>query len=226
MCVSGYVGRISLGRRQVVSQRFLVPSFRRFESYRPSLRRVRFLCMEDWIVDERRLKGKRRVQLGKYAAVRGRKEGRLPAVMYDHRGVSVPLELAQQDFDRLFRALTRSTVLSLELDGGEVFCVFVKDYQHNMVSDRVEHVDFYAVEESVPLRMRIRLQLCGSPEGVRYGARLEKGLSYIEVESLPRNLPDRVVLDISGLGAGDVRRVRDVPLPASVVVLRDRKSVV
>ncbi|QEJ95768.1 50S ribosomal protein L25 [Treponema phagedenis] len=170
---------------------------------------------------QRILSGRRRTGLGKAAAARCRREGRLPAVMYDRFGKSIPIDVSQYDFYKLFRNITESTIITVKLDDKDEFEVFVKDYQHNIITDTVEHVDFYEVERGKVLRTKIQLRLSGSPEGVRQGAVLESGLTDIEVECLPKDLPERIIVDVSKLDLNEALHVRDIKVQGEVKILTD-----
>ena len=50
---------------------------------------------------------------------------------------------------------------------------------------------------------------------------LETGITEVEVECLPRNLPERIVIDVSTLGANESFHVRDIKVPEGVKILTD-----
>ena len=81
------------------------------------------------------------------------------------------------------------------------------------------HVDFYEVESDIAVRARVTIHLKGNPAGVREGGILENPLQQIEVECLPKDLPERIELDISGLGVNQYIYVKNIPLAAGVRVI-------
>ena len=83
------------------------------------------------------------------------------------------------------------------------------------------HADFYAVERGQLLRTKIQIRLSGSPEACRQGAVLETGITELEVECLPRNLPERIVVNVEKLGANESIHVRDIQVPEGVKILTD-----
>lgn len=71
------------------------------------------------------------------------------------------------------------------------------------------------------MRTKIQIRLSGSPEACRQGAVLETGIAELEVECLPRDLPERIVVDVEKLGANEAIHVRDIKVPEGVKVLTD-----
>ncbi len=172
-------------------------------------------------MDQKVLNARSRVATGKGAAKRLRKEGRLPAVMYDGAGKSMMIDLDVSEFDKLYHLITESTLIDVKLDGKKDIIAFVKDVQYNIITDTVGHVDFYEVDSKKALRTKIRIKLSGSPEGVRMGGVLETGVTELDVECLPKDLPERVILDVSELQLNHSLHVRDIKLPAGVKIHTD-----
>ncbi len=171
-------------------------------------------------MEERTLKAEKRTEHGKVAVKKMRSAGIIPAVMYDGKGVPVSLAVNERDFMKLFKIVTESTIVKLLIDG-EDYEVFIKDYQHNIVTDRIQHVDFYEVERGKALRTKVSIRLEGSPEGVRHGGILESGITELEVECLPKDLPPRIIVDVSKLDVNESLHVKDIALSDAVTVLTD-----
>ncbi len=171
-------------------------------------------------MEERILKAEKRTEHGKVAAKRMRNAGIIPAVMYDGKGVPVSLSVNEREFMKLFRNVTESTIVKLVI-GDDDYEVFIKDYQHNIVTDRIQHVDFYEVERGKTLRTKVSIRLEGSPEGVRHGGILESGITELEVECLPKDLPPRIIVDVSKLDVNESLHVKDIGLSDAVTILTD-----
>ena len=172
-------------------------------------------------MNEKIIEGRTRTMTGKGAAKRLRREGRLPAVMYDNTSKAVLLDLNAKDFAKLYGTITESTLIDVKIDGSKDAIAFVKDAQYNIITDTVTHVDFYEVEAGKKIRTKIPVRLTGSPEGVRTGGILEAGTEELDVECLPKNLPPRVVVDVSDLQLNHSIHVKDVVVPEGVKVLTD-----
>lgn len=176
-------------------------------------------------MEQRMISAKERTGLGKSAAVKLRKTGRIPAVMYDRHGKSVLLDVEEREFMKLFKTVTESTILKVHV-GDKDHEVFIKDFQHNIVDDKIKHVDFYEVERGKTLRTKVKIKLQGSAEGVRHGGVLEAGIPELEVECLPKDLPPRIIVDVSALDVNQSLHVRDIKLPEAVTVLTDTEMTI
>jgi len=172
-------------------------------------------------MEEKVLAACRRTVFGKTAAAKCRSTGRLPAVIYDREGHSTAIDVPYQEFEKLFKTVTESTLISIKLDEKDEYEAFIKDYQYDIVTDKIAHADFYAVERGKLLRTKIRIRLVGSPEALRQGAVLEKGITDFEVECLPKDLPERIIVDVEKLNANESIHIRDITVSEKVKVLTD-----
>lgn len=177
-------------------------------------------------MEQKFITARNRTETGKGATKRLRISGRLPAVMYDGSGKSSLIDIEEKEFLKLFRTITESTLVAVKIEGKKDMVVFVKDVQYNIILDKIIHVDFYEVAQGKLLRTKIQLKLTGSPEGVRLGGVLESGITEIEVECLPKNLPERILVDVSNLQLNHSLHVRDLKLSEGIKVLSDMELAV
>ena len=77
-----------------------------------------------------------------------------------------------------------------------------------------------------PVIMEIPVHLIGESPGVELGGILEHGLREIKLESLPKNIPDKIEVDITNLNIGDVLFVKDLSLPEEVRLVEEEEKVV
>ena len=100
--------------------------------------------------------------------------------------------------------------------------VLVKEIQRDPLSRKVVHCDLYAVNLKARIDLEIPLHFVGIPRGVALdGGVLEPLLRTLEVSCMPLAIPESIDVDVSNLGIGDAIHVRDLVLPADVV-LQDR----
>jgi len=161
------------------------------------------------------LSAKNRQESGSAASRRIRRSGRIPAVLYGRTGNAIPLDLDALEFVRGTKNISESTIVKVEVDG-KSYDAFVKDAQRNIIDGNLLHVDFYEVESGRALRAKVSLHISGNPIGVREGGILEKPLHEIEVECLPKDLPERIEVDVSSLNVNQSLHVRDIPLGEGV----------
>jgi len=171
------------------------------------------------------LMAKKREKAGSAESRRIRRSGRIPAVMYGRAGKTVSLDLDKLEFLRSTKGISESTIVKVEVDG-KSYDAFVKDTQRNIIDGNILHIDFYEVDSETLLKAKVSLILSGSPIGVREGGNLEKPLHEIEVECLPKDLPERIEVDISELKVNQSMFVRDIPLAKGVKLVSPPDQVV
>jgi large subunit ribosomal protein L25 len=139
-------------------------------------------------------------------------------VLYGRSGKAISIDMDALEFVNGIKNVSESTIVKVEVDG-KSYDAFVKDTQRNIIDGNILHVDFYEVESGVLLRARVSIHIKGNPIGVREGGVLEFPLHEVEVECMPDDLPERIELDISGLGVNESIHVRDIPLANTIRVI-------
>jgi large subunit ribosomal protein L25 len=149
-----------------------------------------------------------------------RRAGELPAVIYGYNMEPVNISLNAHDATQVLNHTTASSLITIELDGRE-YPTLVRERQRNPVKDVFVHIDFQVVSMTEKIRAKVAVQLTGlSPAVKDFNAILVTGYSELEVEALPQDLPERIVVDISNvLKIGDGIRVRDLVVADEVKVL-------
>ena len=171
------------------------------------------------------LKAQSRQTKGSVEARKTRRGGRIPGVLYGRQGSAISLDLDALEFRNGTKNISESTIVKVDING-KLYDAFVKDTQRNILDGNILHVDFYEVESNVALRARVSIHLKGNPIGVREGGILEFPLHEIEVECFAKDLPERIELDISGLGTNQSIHVRDIALAEAVKVISSKDQVV
>jgi large subunit ribosomal protein L25 len=166
-----------------------------------------------------------RANTGSGEARRIRHAGRIPAVIYGRSGKALSIDLDALEFINGVKGISESTIVKIEVDG-KIHDAFVKDTQRTITDGKVLHVDFYEVESNTTLRARVSVHIHGTPIGVREGGILESPLHDIEVECLPKDLPERIDVDISDLKVNQSIHVRDLPLGTGVRLISGGDQVV
>jgi large subunit ribosomal protein L25 len=165
------------------------------------------------------IKAKKRSVTGKQVRAL-RRTGELPAIIYGYNMKPVNISLNAHDATLVLNRTTASSLVNVELDGKQ-YPTLVRERQRNPIKDTFVHVDFQVVSMTEKIRANVAVQLSGlSPAVKDFDAILVSGLSELEVEALPQDLPERIVVDISGiLKIGDGIHVRDIVVADEVKVL-------
>ena len=174
------------------------------------------------MADEKVLSALRRTEdFGSAGSRRVVRSGRIPAVVYGKKGVApLYVTLDAKEFRMKRNEFTETTLITLKVSDGEERKVFVKDIQENLLKNCIQHVDFFEVTFGQLLRTKVRVELTGTPTGVRDGGVLEQVVHEVEIECFPRHLPESIVADISSLGLNEAFRVKDLVV-ADVIKLLD-----
>lgn len=172
------------------------------------------------------LKAARRSVTGKQVKAL-RREGRLPAVMYGHHFDPIAISLDEHDASLVLAGVSPSTILTIDLEG-EQHAALVREKQRDFIKNKLLHVDFQVVSLTEKIRTSVRVDLHGEAPAVEtYNAVVVTNITAVEVEALPQDLPERIVVDISGLAnIGDAIHVRDLKVSDKVEVLADPDEIV
>jgi large subunit ribosomal protein L25 len=175
-------------------------------------------------MEQKTLNAESRGRLGKGESGRLRRRGRIPAVVYGHRE-PLAVSIDEHEFDTKFQHISESTIIRLQV-GDQEREVLIRDFQEDAVNGRVTHIDFYEVDKNRILRTNVSVQLTGAPVGVKEGGLLEHFVHEVEVECLPAQLPEKIVLDVNELRLGHSLHVRELPPLEGVRFLNSPEQVV
>ena len=167
--------------------------------------------------------------VGRKAVKQVRREKRVPAVIYGGRE-SWALDLDEVDIVTKLNASASAHLmvdLIVEKDGQKhKKLALIQEMQRHPLRDRLIHLDLHEIDESKPIRVEVSLIPVGEPAGVRnQGGVLDQPLHALEVECLPKDLPDRIEVDVSSLEIDQSIAVKDIKLPSGVEVLNNAELI-
>ena len=136
-----------------------------------------------------------------------RTEGNVPCVVYGG-GEQVHFYAPMIMFrDLVYTADAHFAHLNIE--GVEKQCI-LQDIQFHPVNEMIMHADFLELHEGKKMKMDIPIRLVGTPVGVGKGGKLMFKRRSLRIEALPKNMPEHLDLDVSGLDFGKSAKVADV----------------
>src|ERR1700681_4608227 len=158
---------------------------------------------------------------GKGASRRLRHEGKVPAILYGGHADARTLTLSHQkllimlDNERFY-----STILNLKV-GDQSQAAILKDVQRHPFKNAIVHVDFQRVEENEKIRISIPLHFTGA--AVSPGVKSQGGIvshmrTETEVSCLPKDLPEFIEVDISGLSLNESIHLSQLKVPEGVTL--------
>jgi large subunit ribosomal protein L25 len=156
-----------------------------------------------------------------------RREGKLPAVIYGHYIDPISIVLDLRDASRSLTGLAPSALVTVDVDGS-LHRALVREKQRNKITGILLHVDFLAVSMTEKLRSQVYIEIVGLAPAIKdFSGVLMTGFDEVEVECLPQDLPERLVVDVSGLAKiGDGIYVRDLAIPEGVKILEEPDTMV
>ena len=161
---------------------------------------------------EATLQAEKRDTRGKNEARRLRASGRIPAVVYGaEKGKAVEIAVDPKILMRILHSESGvNTLIGLKVDGGDTR-VMVKEYQIDPIDHKLLHADFYQVAMDKALTVTVPLLMKGEAPGVKQqGGIVDFVNREIEIECLPGDIPENIIVDISELMLNQGVRVRDL----------------
>jgi len=144
----------------------------------------------------------------------------IPAVVYGEGFENLHLKIDYQTFRRIFEKSGYSTIITLEVEGGQSVPVLVHEVQYHPVSDEMTHIDFYAVRMDKKVETHVQLVFTGLSEAIKLGAVLNTLKHELQMSCLPMDLVHHIEVDISVLEhVGDTIHVSDITAPKGVEIL-------
>jgi large subunit ribosomal protein L25 len=154
----------------------------------------------------------------------------VPAILYGH-GTNEMLVTTAEDLVRIQQSEAgENTILDLVIeDEPPRTCnAILREVQINPVSRAPIHADFYRIVMTEAIRVTVPLEFINVPEDrLRHAqALLAPILREVEVECLPRDIPEVIAVDVAALDVGDVLRAEALVLPPGVTLLVDPEETV
>ncbi|MBR9812766.1 50S ribosomal protein L25/general stress protein Ctc [bacterium] len=170
---------------------------------------------EDFVV-----KATSRTAQGTSASRRLRREGKVPTILY---GGGVAPQMLAVDQNELLHHLDHeafySHILKVEVDGEQQQAV-LKDVQRHPSKPRLLHMDLMRIVAGQKIRMTVPLHFTGEKlaPGIKdEGGVLDRVRSELEIECLPKDLPEFIEVDVSGLSLNESIHLEELTLPEGII---------
>ena len=155
-----------------------------------------------------------------------REMGKIPAVFYGPKEESTPITLDSIEFMKVYNEAGTSSIITLHI-GDEDHDALIHDVQFHAVSSKPLHVDFYVIEKGKKLTLYIPIEFIGEAPAEKLGGILVKVLHEVEIEAMPRNLPQHLDVDISVLVDNEsIIHAKDIILPEGVELQTDPEETI
>ena len=171
------------------------------------------------------LDSKKRTTIGKGSARKLRSMGRLPVILYGPETDSIMLSLDYKQLQKTLRGKSaESIIFDLRVDSNgkdNSKRVMIKEIQKDPVTRDYLHVDFYEISMEKELEVDIPVYLVNTPIGVSEGGILEHIRRELKISCMPKNLVDKIEIDVSGLDIGQSLHIEDISFPPGLKSIED-----
>ena len=172
------------------------------------------------------LKAYPRSQVQRAEVTKLRRAGRVPATIYGRQVEPQNLEVIYDDLAELINHSASENVLvdlTVEQDARAKRLALVQDIQHHPLSGKMLHVDLHEVAANEKVTVHVPVETIGEAAGVKTGGgTLEHVMFKLKVRSLPKDLPEQIVVDVTALEIGKSIHIGDIAAPAGVEILGDK----
>ena len=168
-----------------------------------------------------------RTERGTRATRRLRRSGLVPGVVYGGRGQEDATSFKVDARVLRHVLVDGSALIDLKVDG-KTLPVIVKDRQLDPVRDEIIHIDLLEVRLDEKIQKQVGVQIEGVEEapGVKEGGVLEQVSHQLNVEALPTDIPEAIVVDASGMEIAATMHLSEITAPAGVEFLDDLEETI
>jgi len=154
-----------------------------------------------------------------------RKQGLTPSVVYNSKGECTNTSMSNSDADWLYRNTTSTTILDTQLDK-DTFKTLVKEFDINPVTEQINHVSLFQIDESAPMVFTVPFNIVGVSPAVKNNLGvLVNVLDSIDVRCKLSDLKPYIEIDISKLDTvGQTINVDDIKLPEGMSLINDDQA--
>ncbi|NND71077.1 MAG: 50S ribosomal protein L25 [Rhodothermales bacterium] len=170
-----------------------------------------------------KLEGRTRTA-GKKASREVRQSGNVPCVLYGRSQEPIHFQLAPLEMrDLIYTDEMHRIELSV---GKESYDCVMRSVDFHPISDHPIHADFLALQEGQKLKLSVPIQYTGKSVGQLAGGDVEFLLNELEIQCLPKDIPDHIEVDVTHMEIGDTMHVSDLEIGEIEILTPDRQSLV
>jgi len=150
-----------------------------------------------------------------------RSDGEVPAVIHNHGQASIHVMAPEAELAAIYKEAGKHHPLELHV-GSKNYLALIKDAQFDPVKRNLQHVVFQAIRRDEKVEAEVPIRLEGEIPAERVGLMVLHQLDHVEVEAMPQNLPDELVVDATKLvELHDKLTVADLVVPSDVTILTE-----
>jgi large subunit ribosomal protein L25 len=164
------------------------------------------------------LAGKLREVTGKSAIRKIRNDETMPAVLYGLKD-NINLIVNPKELKKLLLEKGRNALIELNIDGDASRSVVLKEYQAHPLKAGWLHADFLEVDITKKIRVKVPVLLVGTAPGEKMGGIVNHILRHIEIESIPKNIPEKIEMPMDEVQLNQTLHVSDLVVGENVEII-------
>ena len=173
------------------------------------------------------LQADKRTATGKNQVKKIRNNELIPGVVYAKNQENLNVQFTARDFEKVLRQAGTSTIISLDIAGDDKE-VLIKDFESHPYKNQFLHVDFQAIDQNETIRVTVPVALVNRDDMDEDEGVLVQNLETVDVECLPRYIPQTADVDVKEMEIGDNMTIADLDIFAdeNITILEDDDEVV
>lgn len=173
------------------------------------------------------LQANKREATGKNQVKKLRNNELIPGVIYAKNQENVNVQFTARDFEKVLRQAGTSTIITLDIDG-EGKEVLIKDFDSHPYKNQFLHVDFQAINQNETIRVTVPVVLLNRDDMEVVEGVLVQNLDDVEVECLPKYIPQTADVDVKEMQIGDNKTIADLDIFSNenITILAEEDDVV
>jgi len=154
-----------------------------------------------------------------------RKNKSIPAVVYGYKSPK-HIFVSEREFEKKYHKVSENTIITLLEKDQKLGDVLIKDYQEDLRTQKIMHIDFFEIDTNKKLRTNVPVVTIGTSVGVKAGGILEQLVNTIEVECFPKDIPEKIIVNIDNLEINDSIYLKDVEKIDNVRFMGQEESLI
>lgn len=173
------------------------------------------------------LQAEKREATGKNQVKKLRNKELIPGVIYAKNQENVNVQFTARDFEKVLRQAGTSTIITLDIEG-EGKEVLIKEFASHAYKNQFLHVDFQAIDQNEAIRVTVPVVLVNRDDMNEVTGVLVQNLESVEVECLPKYIPQTADVDVKEMAIGDNMTIADLDIASNenITILADEDEVV
>ncbi len=164
---------------------------------------------------------------GKKSSQRVRKEGFVPGIVYGHNKETKSIKIDRKELQKLLNKHGESGTVNIELEG-QIRPTIIKEVQRGVAQSDVLHIDFQELSVGEKIKMAVHINVIGKEKVETPWAIIQQQLNELDIQCLPKHIPQRITVNVSELEIGNSLTVGDLDIfkDTDIEVLNDTGEVV